>query len=427
MSLVGTASSASRRPRCRPCRGSPRRRRRRSGPRSRRPCRSSRASSIAARSIATSRLSSVWPAASRSSIAASKALADLVIGEEGELLAVALPEGLEHHPVGGLRAFEEAGDVEAGIGGDDRADAGGGALLIGEAARLGRYWRRRRRAVAAGGASGVGFGPGHRLLLVAGPLAEHGIEPEAHEQGDHGQAGRSRRSTNFSRGRPALHRPDAVAVSNPHWPQRSAAPDVAPPAALLLPAAHRLGADRLAPVQPLSKDEQHMAEDEWRPGRRRPAFRNGDDTLPQVGVLAQYVKDLSFENPNAPAVYQWQSQPQMDVQFNIGTQPSARTCTRSRSRSSRSAKGDRGRRLPDRAALCGPVRAPQHPRRAAPALPARRGAAPALPLRPQDHRRRVGRRRLPAAAARPDRFRRPLHAERRPGSRPRRPAARPET
>lgn len=46
----------------------------------------------------------------------------------------------------------------------------------------------------------------------------------------------------------------------------------------------------------------------------------GADTLPQVGVIAQYVKDLSFENPNAPAVYQWQSQPQMDVQFNIGTQ-----------------------------------------------------------------------------------------------------------
>ena len=44
------------------------------------------------------------------------------------------------------------------------------------------------------------------------------------------------------------------------------------------------------------------------------------DTLPQVGVIAQYVKDLSFENPNAPAVYQWQGQPQMDVQFNIGNQ-----------------------------------------------------------------------------------------------------------
>ncbi len=45
---------------------------------------------------------------------------------------------------------------------------------------------------------------------------------------------------------------------------------------------------------------------------------NGDDGLPQVGILAQYVKDLSFENPNAPAVFQWQGQPQMDVQVNIG-------------------------------------------------------------------------------------------------------------
>ncbi|MDB5688272.1 MAG: secB [Sphingomonas bacterium] len=47
---------------------------------------------------------------------------------------------------------------------------------------------------------------------------------------------------------------------------------------------------------------------------------NGEDTMPQVGLIAQYVKDLSFENPNAPAVYQWQGQPRIDVQFNIGAQ-----------------------------------------------------------------------------------------------------------
>jgi preprotein translocase subunit SecB len=47
-------------------------------------------------------------------------------------------------------------------------------------------------------------------------------------------------------------------------------------------------------------------------------FANGADTMPQVGMISQYVKDLSFENPNAPAVYQWQSQPSIDVQFNIG-------------------------------------------------------------------------------------------------------------
>jgi len=70
---------------------------------------------------------------------------------------------------------------------------------------------------------------------------------------------------------------------------------------------------------PESKDDKIMAEDAPAPDTSDPAS-NGNDSLPQVGVLAQYVKDLSFENPNAPAVYQWQGQPQMDVQFNIGTQ-----------------------------------------------------------------------------------------------------------
>lgn len=50
------------------------------------------------------------------------------------------------------------------------------------------------------------------------------------------------------------------------------------------------------------------------------ALPNGADTQPQVALIAQYVKDLSFENPNAPGVYQWQDQPQIDVQFNIGSQ-----------------------------------------------------------------------------------------------------------
>ncbi|MGI4730361.1 MAG: protein-export chaperone SecB, partial [Janthinobacterium lividum] len=35
---------------------------------------------------------------------------------------------------------------------------------------------------------------------------------------------------------------------------------------------------------------------------------NGADDQPQVGMIAQYVKDFSFENPNAPAVYNWQAQ-----------------------------------------------------------------------------------------------------------------------
>ena len=50
------------------------------------------------------------------------------------------------------------------------------------------------------------------------------------------------------------------------------------------------------------------------------AGANGADTAPTIGLISQYVKDISFENPNAPACFQWTSQPQVDVQFNIGTQ-----------------------------------------------------------------------------------------------------------
>lgn len=46
---------------------------------------------------------------------------------------------------------------------------------------------------------------------------------------------------------------------------------------------------------------------------------NGADNQPQIGVISQYIKDLSVENPNAPDVYQWETQPQIDVQFNIGS------------------------------------------------------------------------------------------------------------
>ncbi|MFL6843769.1 MAG: protein-export chaperone SecB [Allosphingosinicella sp.] len=60
-----------------------------------------------------------------------------------------------------------------------------------------------------------------------------------------------------------------------------------------------------------------MAEDQG--NTAEPQQPNGNDTAPQVGVISQYVKDLSFENPNAPAVYQWQNQPKIEVDFNIGT------------------------------------------------------------------------------------------------------------
>ena len=48
---------------------------------------------------------------------------------------------------------------------------------------------------------------------------------------------------------------------------------------------------------------------------------NGADTMPAVGIITQYVKDLSVENPSAPDVFQWPEPPQIDVQFNIGAEP----------------------------------------------------------------------------------------------------------
>ena len=44
---------------------------------------------------------------------------------------------------------------------------------------------------------------------------------------------------------------------------------------------------------------------------------------PQVSILAQYIKDLSVENPSAPQVFSWQVQPSLDVQFNIAVNPAA--------------------------------------------------------------------------------------------------------
>jgi preprotein translocase subunit SecB len=42
------------------------------------------------------------------------------------------------------------------------------------------------------------------------------------------------------------------------------------------------------------------------------------DSLPQLNVLAQYTKDLSFENPNAPAsLAPQQQQPNINIQVNV--------------------------------------------------------------------------------------------------------------
>ena len=48
--------------------------------------------------------------------------------------------------------------------------------------------------------------------------------------------------------------------------------------------------------------------------------------LPQLNVLGQYVKDFSFENPNAPrSLAPSQEQPKLNVQINVGVSQVAAT------------------------------------------------------------------------------------------------------
>ena len=54
---------------------------------------------------------------------------------------------------------------------------------------------------------------------------------------------------------------------------------------------------------------------------RSDAGRRAADA-PQLMVLAQYVKDLSFENPNAPrSLQQTGQQPQINISVNVNANP----------------------------------------------------------------------------------------------------------
>jgi len=46
---------------------------------------------------------------------------------------------------------------------------------------------------------------------------------------------------------------------------------------------------------------------------------------PQLNVLAQYVKDLSFENPNAPQSMTIAKQPQISIQINVNAKQVSQT------------------------------------------------------------------------------------------------------
>src|SRR5437763_11534646 len=53
-------------------------------------------------------------------------------------------------------------------------------------------------------------------------------------------------------------------------------------------------------------------------GGQPDASEQPQQAAPQLGVLAQYTKDLSFENPNAPQSLQpQQQQPAINIQINV--------------------------------------------------------------------------------------------------------------
>ena len=73
-----------------------------------------------------------------------------------------------------------------------------------------------------------------------------------------------------------------------------------------------------------------------------PPNGNGEDNQPHAAALAQYIKDLSVESPNAPQCFQWQAQPQVDVQFGINVEKVADEVHECVLRINVSAKSDQG-------------------------------------------------------------------------------------
>jgi preprotein translocase subunit SecB len=52
-----------------------------------------------------------------------------------------------------------------------------------------------------------------------------------------------------------------------------------------------------------------------------PAEAPAQSATPQLAVLAQYIKDLSFENPNAPRSLTQNAQPQINISVNVSANP----------------------------------------------------------------------------------------------------------
>ncbi|MEO6387127.1 MAG: protein-export chaperone SecB [Croceibacterium sp.] len=85
------------------------------------------------------------------------------------------------------------------------------------------------------------------------------------------------------------------------------------------------------------------------------ASANGADTQPVAGLLTQYIKDLSVENPRAPESFQWPDPPALDVQFNIGARKVNEEVSEIELKINVTAKGEQGTAYLVELAYCGLV------------------------------------------------------------------------
>jgi preprotein translocase subunit SecB len=69
--------------------------------------------------------------------------------------------------------------------------------------------------------------------------------------------------------------------------------------------------------QPKQESKDSMAEDSQGNIISDNVLANGEDHAPQVGMISQYIKDMSVENPNTPQSFGYESAPQIDIQVNI--------------------------------------------------------------------------------------------------------------
>ena len=127
------------------------------------------------------------------------------------------------------------------------------------------------------------------------------------------------------------------------------------------------------------------------PTTRHQRSTASQDMAPQVATIAQYIKDLSVESPSAPQVFQWQDQPQLDVQFNINVNSVADDVHEVVLKIEVAARSDNGVHFLVDLSYAGLFGLRNFPEEALGAVPAGRSAAPAVPVRAPD-RRRSGRR-----------------------------------